>query len=98
MKKFNHVNVMSLIGICLDQKGKVIIVMPYMVNGDLLNYIKNNKQIDIERIYKFAIDIATGEFVNFNTKHLFYLDPILTRFYLKLFSPMSNLARYEIPS
>ena len=44
MTKFNHPNVMSVIGICIDGGPAPYIVMPYMVNGSLLSYLKENRQ------------------------------------------------------
>ena len=39
---FNHPNVMSLIGVCFDGE-MPLIVMPYMSNGSVLRYVKQNK-------------------------------------------------------
>ena len=46
MLSFNHPNVMSLIGMCFD--GDLpLLIMPFMINGTLLNYVKRN----IETLY-----------------------------------------------
>ena len=43
MLSFSHKNVMSLIGLCLD--GEVpLLIMPFMINGTVLNYIKQNRE------------------------------------------------------
>ena len=42
MLSFNHPNVMSLIGVCFDGEMPMII-MPYMSNGNVLGYVKQNK-------------------------------------------------------
>ena len=43
MHSFKHPNVMSLIGLCLD--GDVpVIIMPFMSDGSLLEYVRRNKQ------------------------------------------------------
>ena len=47
MKDFQHPNVMSLIGVCLDAGPGVSIVMPFMANGSLLDYLKKER----EKIY-----------------------------------------------
>ena len=47
MKDFQHPNVMTLIGVCLDAGPGVSIVMPFMANGSLLDYLKNER----ERLY-----------------------------------------------
>ena len=43
MKDFQHPNVMSLIGVCLDAGPGVSIVMPFMANGSLLDYLKRER-------------------------------------------------------
>ncbi len=39
MKHFNHPNVMTLIGVCLDGGPVPYIVLPFMANGSLLSYL-----------------------------------------------------------
>ena len=43
MKDFQHSNVMSLFGVCLDAGPGVSIVMPFMANGSLLDYLKKER-------------------------------------------------------
>ena len=43
MKEFNHPHVLSLIGVCLDTGPVVSMVMPYMINGSLLDYLKQQR-------------------------------------------------------
>ena len=43
MKEFNHPNVMSLIGVCVDAGSGVSIVMPFMENGSLLDYLRRER-------------------------------------------------------
>ena len=43
MKDFDHPNVMSLIGVCLDAGPRVSLVMPFMANGCLLDYLKKER-------------------------------------------------------
>ena len=43
MISFKHPNVMSLIGVCFDGE-MPLIIMPYMSNGSLLGYVKQNKR------------------------------------------------------
>jgi len=42
MHYLSHPNVMSLTGVCLDAGGGPAVVMPYMVNGSLLHYLRKN--------------------------------------------------------
>ena len=43
--KFDHPNIISLIGLCVDAGPSPYIVLPFMRNGSLLSYIKNNRTI-----------------------------------------------------
>ena len=43
MLSFDHPNVMSLIGLCLDT-GVPLIIMPFMANGSILTYVKSHKK------------------------------------------------------
>ena len=43
MKELSHPNVMNLIGVCIDAGPTPYIVLPYMANGDLLSYIRKQR-------------------------------------------------------
>ena len=43
MKKFDHPNVMRLIGVCIDAGESPYLVMPFMANGSLLAYLKKER-------------------------------------------------------
>ena len=43
MSKFDHPNVLTLNGVCLDGGPAPFIIMPFMTNGSLLSYLKNNR-------------------------------------------------------
>ena len=43
MYNFNHSNVLKLKGVCLDGGTAPFIIMPFMSNGSLLAYLKNNR-------------------------------------------------------
>ena len=43
MYKFDHPNVLTLLGLCLDAGPSPYIVMPFMENGSLLSYVRKNK-------------------------------------------------------
>ena len=43
MSRFKHSHVMGLIGVCLDTGSAPYIIMPYMANGSLLNYLKKER-------------------------------------------------------
>ena len=44
MKEFKHPHVMSLVGVCLDAGAGVSVVMPFMANGSLLDYLKRERE------------------------------------------------------
>ena len=52
MQEFHHPHVMPLIGVCLDAGPGVSMVMPYMTNGSLLDYLKKERS---------ALELAEGE-------------------------------------
>ena len=43
MAKFNHPNVMQLIGICIDNGDVPCVVMPFMTHGSLLSYLRKHR-------------------------------------------------------
>ena len=43
MLSFDHPNVMSLIGVCLDGQ-MPLLIMPFMSNGSIMDYIKHHKE------------------------------------------------------
>ena len=44
MAKFDHPNVLTLRGVCLDGGPAPYIIMPFMANGNLLTYLKDNRK------------------------------------------------------
>ena len=44
MSKFEHPNVLTLRGVCLDGGPAPFIIMPFMANGSLLAYLKRNRE------------------------------------------------------
>ncbi len=44
MKDFDHPNVLTLKGVCLDGGPAPFIIMPFMANGSLLGYLKDNRK------------------------------------------------------
>ena len=43
MKVFEHNNVLSLVGVCIDTGAAPYLVMPYMLNGSLLLYLRRER-------------------------------------------------------
>ena len=44
MYEFDHSNVLTLKGVCLDGGTAPYIIMPFMANGSLLAYLKKNRE------------------------------------------------------
>ena len=44
MKNFNHLNVLNLHGICMDNPDSPMLVMPYMEHGSLLSYLRRKRE------------------------------------------------------
>ena len=44
MQYFKHPNVMSLIGVCENFCGGPAVVMPFMANGSLLDYLRRERK------------------------------------------------------
>ena len=45
MSKFDHPNVLTLTGVCLDGGPAPFIIMPFMTNGSLLAYLTKNRAV-----------------------------------------------------
>jgi len=45
MKNFNHPHVLSLIGLCLGYKKEPMVILPFMANGDLRTYVKDQSKV-----------------------------------------------------
>ncbi len=43
MRDFDHPNVLTLIGVCIDGGPSPYIVTPFMANGSLQSYLKNHR-------------------------------------------------------
>ena len=43
MAKFDHPNVMKLLGVSISKSRTLFIIMPFMQNGNLLSYLRNNR-------------------------------------------------------
>ena len=66
MSRFKHSHVMGLIGVCLDTGSAPYIIMPYMANGSLLNYLKKERRDFV--LYGEADEDEVGLFASCNNK------------------------------
>lgn len=61
MKKFQHPNVLQLLGISIDKAHQPMVILPYMANGDLHTYVKDeNQEPTVGTLLGFAKQIAQG--------------------------------------
>ena len=44
MANFDHLNVMKLLGVSFDTNKTPFLVMPFMANGNLLSYLRKNRE------------------------------------------------------
>ena len=65
MKDFDHPNILGLLGVCLDAPdGYPYIILPFMVNGNLKDYLKSKRVhiTDVDtypKVYCVVIAITT---------------------------------------
>ncbi|KAG8444035.1 hypothetical protein GDO86_009286 [Hymenochirus boettgeri] len=70
MKDFNHLNVIKLLGVCLEvgprRIPKPMVILPFMEYGDLHSFLLSSRigsgpqHVPLRTLIKFMIDIATG--------------------------------------
>ena len=68
MSRFKHTHVMGLIGVCLDAGSAPYIVMPYMANGSLLQYLKKerNNLVFPEDTEESEVNTFIGNYTHLN--------------------------------
>ncbi|XP_077977340.1 hepatocyte growth factor receptor-like [Glandiceps talaboti] len=61
MKDFDHPNVLSLIGVCIDEDQSPLIILPYMKYGDLKSYIEiTDREFTLGKLITFSLNVAQG--------------------------------------
>ncbi|XP_037578446.1 hepatocyte growth factor receptor-like isoform X1 [Dermacentor silvarum] len=61
MKDFHHMNVLPLIGLSIDESGGLMVIIPYMKYGDLLSYIRDERNSPtVKDLITFGIHVAEG--------------------------------------
>lgn len=59
MKDFMHHNVLTLIGVCFNNDGSPMVILPFMSHGDLLSFIRNeNNQPTVKDLLTFGIQVS----------------------------------------
>ncbi|XP_064386824.1 receptor tyrosine-protein kinase erbB-3-like isoform X3 [Halichondria panicea] len=82
MQEFHHPHVMPLIGVCLDAGPGVSMVMPYMTNGSLLDYLKKERS---------ALELAEGE----DSEKVLAVRKLLLKMCHQIALGMAYLARHK---
>ena len=57
MAKFDHPNVMNLLGVSISKSKTLLIIMPFMAQGSLLSYLKKHR----DELAMSSEDIAESE-------------------------------------
>jgi len=58
---FEHERVLTPIGVCFEENGCPMIILPLMANGDLLNFLrKRDLLLTVKQLRQFAHQIAEG--------------------------------------
>lgn len=61
MRHFSHENVLQLIGVSKKDNGELLVVTPYMKNGSLLAYIREDTNVlTVFQLLNFGLDVAKG--------------------------------------
>ena len=45
MCNFDHPHVLGMVGICLDENNSPYLLLPFMLNGDLRNFLKKKREV-----------------------------------------------------
>ena len=100
MHSFEHPHVLNIIGVCVDAGSSPFIVMPFMVNGSLLTYIRKEKKNlvvpidstdnDLASVYSYYLHVhACG------VKYLFLSKPSYNRTFLEQGVKSRSLAKHR---
>ena len=61
MARFDHPNIMKLLGVSISKNRTLFIIMPFMANGNLLSYLRNNRAelvVENEEIIELVISFG----------------------------------------
>jgi serine/threonine protein kinase len=50
MAKFHHQHVLHLVGVSFDDRCLPLVVLPFMKHGDLLSYIRNERNVSVSAV------------------------------------------------
>ncbi|UYV80662.1 hypothetical protein LAZ67_19001303 [Cordylochernes scorpioides] len=102
MKDFQHRNVLSLIGVSFEDNGKPMVIIPYMANGDLLSYLRDENNVSVSKLtsidtiyWDSSIDKSMSNPIILTTNLLLLQHPtvkLLIQFGVQIASGMKYLA------
>ena len=64
MCSFDHPNVLTLKGVCLDGGSVPYLVMPFMAKGSLLSYLRKNRKSNIITKDNSEEEVSTYNMIN----------------------------------
>ena len=66
MKDFNHANVLSLIGVVMNEQKLPMVIIPFMSKGDLKKVLKDESEVRLSPIFnqQFNLDCARSSQVH----------------------------------
>ena len=70
MYTLSHPNVMSLTGVCLDNRGGPAVVMPYMDNGSVLHYLRKETKKLVPPSDADSSMVCTRTFTLYNCRRM----------------------------
>ena len=74
MLSFDHPNVMSLIGVCIDGE-MPLLIMPFMSNGSVLDYIRHHKaelMVGVQVYHHHSLQVCARIIRVGETKHPYF--------------------------
>ena len=99
MQDFHHPHVMTLIGVSFDANHTPTMVMPFMANGSLLSYLKNNRTsllipdtADHETVRAPIVIITVQLYITGTPIQLFTSQKVLTKMCYQIALGMEYLA------
>jgi proto-oncogene tyrosine-protein kinase Met len=58
---FKHERILNPVGVCMDENGLPMIILPFMESGDLLSFLRNDEKIiAIEQLLVFCLQTTEG--------------------------------------
>lgn len=93
-KDYKHERILTPIGISIDENKLPMIVLPFMANGDLLNYLRKGKySLTVQKLLSFVQQVAEGRN---QSKVLFKSLMYVMMYFKECYSYQNNISYIEI--